>query len=147
MSIAEFMRDDHKHCDALFAAAEGMACRGDWLEVQRSSDNFIHRTERHFSLEEEILFPRFEEVSGMPQGGSAGPTAMMRSEHQQMRGLFVQLLAAVTAKDSEAFLGVSETLLLLMQQHNAKEEQILYVMMDRVLADEEQSLLLKLQMM
>ena len=47
-----------------------------------------------------------------------------------MRILVEQVSAALSARDQPAFLGLAETLMLLIQQHNMKEEQILYPMMD-----------------
>ena len=64
-----------------------------------------------------------------------GPTAVMRMEHEQMRSLLSQLTEAVSRQDGPRFLGLSETLMVLMQQHNMKEEQMLYPMCDRALAD------------
>ncbi len=65
-----------------------------------------------------------------------GPTQVMRSEHEQMRELFQAMADAVTARDRDNYLGESETLLMMMQQHNLKEEQILYPMADQALAGE-----------
>jgi hemerythrin-like domain-containing protein len=56
-------------------------------------------------------------------------------EHDQMRELFDQMNAALAAHDGNTFAGLAETLLILMQQHNVKEEQILYPMSDRALGD------------
>ena len=39
-------------------------------------------------------------------------------------------------KDSDAYLGDADTLLIIMQQHNVKEEQMLYQMADQALAGE-----------
>jgi hemerythrin-like domain-containing protein len=83
----------------------------------------------HFRAEEEVLFPAFEATTGMRQG----PTQMMRHEHQQMRSLLSQLGEASAAHDGEGYAGAAETLLMLMQQHNMKEENILYPMCDRTL--------------
>jgi hemerythrin-like domain-containing protein len=58
---------------------------------------------------------------------------MMRYEHEQMRSLLGQLAAACAAKDRDSYAGVAETLLMLMQQHNMKEENILYPMCDQAL--------------
>jgi hemerythrin-like domain-containing protein len=52
----------------------------------------------------------------------------MKMEHEQMRGLIANIGGLVTAKDKDEVLGEAETLLILMQQHNMKEEQILYPM-------------------
>ena len=54
-----------------------------------------------------------------------------------MRELFAEMQAALTAKDTHTYAGLSETLLVLMQQHNFKEEQMLYQMADRTLGDRE----------
>ena len=55
---------------------------------------------------------------------------MMRHEHQQMRGLMDELATALAARDADGYRGVGETLLIMIQQHNVKEENILYPMCD-----------------
>ncbi len=57
----------------------------------------------------------------------------MRLEHAQMRPLLAQLEAACAARDGDGYAGAAETLLILMQQHNMKEENILYPMCDQAL--------------
>ncbi len=74
-----------------------------------------------------------------------GPTSMMRYEHEQMRSLFAQMSQALQAQRSDDYLGASETLLIMMQQHNAKEEQILYPMLDQMLAAQAESLMPQLE--
>ena len=64
---------------------------------------------------------------------SGGPTEMMRYAHEQMRALLAQMREACAARDADAYGGAAETLLMLMQQHNMKEENILYPMCDRAL--------------
>lgn len=122
----------HKHCDDLFIIAEEAANRSDWPVVATSFRHFRDQMEAHFCAEEKLLFPAFEAATGM----SEGPTQMMRYEHGQMRGLLDQLAAAATAHDKDAYAGVAETLLMLMQQHNMKEENILYPMCDQALGSQ-----------
>ncbi len=38
---------------------------------------------------------------------------------------------AMTAKDKERYLGLAETLMMIIQQHNMKEERMLYPMTDQ----------------
>ena len=57
----------------------------------------------------------------------------MRGEHRQMRQLLEQMRGGLAARDGDAFDGGAETLLILMQQHNMKEENILYPMCDSAL--------------
>jgi iron-sulfur cluster repair protein YtfE (RIC family) len=53
-----------------------------------------------------------------------------------MRDLLQEMAKAVAAGNQNGYLGLSETLNMLMQQHNLKEENMLYPMADRVLGDE-----------
>lgn len=50
----------------------------------------------------------------------------MRGEHDQMRELLVAAKFALDARDEDDYSGTAETLLIMMQQHNMKEENILY---------------------
>jgi hemerythrin-like domain-containing protein len=127
-TIAGFLGHDHKQCDALYAVAEEAAGHGDWSAAQAANASFIASMEHHFGMEEQVLFPSFEQVAG-----PMGPTQVMRHEHSQMRQLFDEMNQAATGRDTDGYLGAAETLLILMQQHNAKEEQILYPMSDRML--------------
>lgn len=88
-----------------------------------------------------MLFPAFENATGMTQG----PTQVMRMEHGQMRELTEQMNQALAAQDADAFAGAAETLLILMQQHNMKEENILYPMCDQALAGQVDTLAAELQ--
>jgi hemerythrin-like domain-containing protein len=128
----QILPDHHRHCDDLFVAAEESARRGDWGAAAPAFERFHEQMKAHFAAEEELLFPAFESATGM----SAGPTSMMRHEHEQMRSLLAQLSAACEAHDGDAYSGVAETLLMLMQQHNMKEENILYPMCDQALGAE-----------
>ena len=129
MSITAPLFKHHKHCDELFASAEEACANGEW-EAGGEAFALLHdQLETHFTSEEQLLFPAFETATGM----TSGPTEVMRGEHRQMRGLLAQMKAAVACRDGDAFGGGAETLLILMQQHNMKEENILYPMCDNAL--------------
>ena len=129
-SIGEYMAKEHRQCDEAFARAEDAASSGDWAAAQAAFGAFHGAMQRHLALEEDKLFPAFEEATGM---SGAGPTQMMRVEHEQMRGLFDEMKQAAAARDSARYLGLSETLLVLMQQHNIKEESMMYPMIEQAL--------------
>jgi iron-sulfur cluster repair protein YtfE (RIC family) len=124
------MQRHHKHCDDLFADTEAAVAAKDWAGASSLMTGFHGDLECHFRTEEEVLFPAFEAATGM----TLGPTQMMRLEHAQMRELADRMEEALRQRDAEAFAGSAETLLILMQQHNMKEENILYPMCDRSLA-------------
>ena len=127
--ITDVMSTDHHRCDEIFAKAEEAISKGDWEQGAAAFQEFNDAMERHFTMEEGVLFPTFEQRTGM----TAGPTQVMRMEHMQMRQLFSDMADAVTEKNQDKYLGLSETLLMVMQQHNTKEEQILYTMADQTL--------------
>ena len=130
MEISNFMRDEHRLCDEAFAKAEQAVSNSDFAGAFKHFEAFMIDTLKHFDKEEEILFPTFEEATG----SSEGPTQVMKYEHNQVRGLLEQLKDAIDREDRERFFSVADTLMILLQQHNMKEEQMLYAMCDRVLA-------------
>ncbi|MCB1776955.1 MAG: hemerythrin domain-containing protein [Candidatus Competibacteraceae bacterium] len=131
--ITPFMSDDHRRCDRLFATAEEAAAHGDPSTCHTRFQAFQSAMEQHFAMEEQVLFPAFEDATG----NRMGPTRVMCLEHQQMREVLAALAEALAASDLDDYLGQAETLLILMQQHNIKEEQMLYPMSDRALSHRE----------
>ena len=132
-ALQELLSRHHHHCDDLFAKAEKAADEKDWETCLELAQRFVSALDSHFRSEEEDLFPAFESATGM----SAGPTAVMRSEHAQMRSLVAALITAARERNSEDYFGTSETLLVFMEQHNRKEEGILYPMCDQRIAEAE----------
>ncbi|MCP3984987.1 MAG: hemerythrin domain-containing protein [bacterium] len=130
-TLLEFMTAAHRKCDEMFASAEEDVSEKSWTLASQKFAEFNAAIARHLAQEENVLFPAFEEATGMTQG----PTAMMRMEHEQMRSLLAQLAEAAGTQDASRFLGLSETLMVLIQQHNMKEEQMLYPMCDQALAE------------
>ena len=128
-TVTKVMSQDHHRCDELFARLEDQVSSNDWDQAEQGLHEFLTAMEKHFQREEEILFPAID------GGVGSGPTAVMRSEHVQMRELFWAMQDSLERRDEDDFLGNSETLLIVMQQHNAKEEQILYPMIDDALGE------------
>ena len=131
--LASFFMQDHQDCDARWADIEEQLDGTDKVTAQALWQAFDSSMRRHLAMEEDILFPAFDSRSGM---GGGGPTAMMRMEHQQMRGLLDQISASMAIGDSEEALDVGDTLLMLIQQHNIKEEGMLYPMAQNMLSGE-----------
>jgi len=142
-TISSYMESEHQTCDEFFIDSERAVSQQDWGQAQEGFDAFHRAIRHHFAMEEEVLFPAVEEIAG----SGMGPTQVMRMEHEQMRGLFAEMEQALAARDADAFLGAAETLLVLMQQHNAKEEQIVYPMSDQLLASRLADVLARMQAM
>ena len=128
-TISNYLASDHRQCDDYFAMAEEFAAKQDWPATTANFEQFRSAMINHFGMEEQVLFPAFERETG----NAMGPTRMMRMEHEQMRDLFTHMAVAVAVQDANEYAGLSETLLVMLQQHNLKEEQVLYLMVDQAL--------------
>lgn len=140
-TIQHLMTDDHRRCDDLFVAVEQALLSKNWELARQTFAQFQGITLQHFEAEETCLFPAFEAQTGMHQG----PTQMMRHEHVQLRQLMQTAAQALQAQDADAYAGEAETLLIMLQQHNLKEENILYPMCDQHLSPQASALLPRLQ--
>jgi hypothetical protein len=140
-TIRDFMTEDHRRCDDVFAEVEQAVANGDWAAAGDCFGRFHAGVLQHFAVEESMLFPAFEAKTGM----TMGPTQVMRSEHVQMRELMAAAAESLAVKDADNYSGNAETLLIMMQQHNMKEENILYPMCDQHLAEETGELVPQLQ--
>ena len=130
-NIKDFMTQDHKECDEIFAQMEDVvANKSD--EALLKFEEFQDALTNHFKMEEMVLFPMFEQKMGISQGS----TQVMVMEHEQMRKLLSEMEDAIEANHNDKFFSLSETLMILMQQHNMKEEQMLYTMIQEQLGDD-----------
>lgn len=135
--LAAFFAQDHRDCDSRWAELEELLGGGNTDDAMQAWQVFDDDMRRHLAMEEDILFPAFDSRSGM---GGGGPTAMMRMEHQQMRGLLDHIGAEMSSGNSEEALDLGDTLLMVIQQHNVKEEGMLYPMAESLLAGEWETL-------
>ena len=135
-TITEFMKEYHHSCDRTFAVSEQAVLDKKWMEAEIAFNDFQADMARHFHIEENKLFPTL-----ISAGGPPGPVHVMCMEHDQMKALIEQMSGALAQRDTEKYGGLSETLLIMMQQHNLKEEQMLYPIADHFLATHLESLL------
>ena len=133
MTINQFMTADHRECDEQFAQLENIVDEANFDEAKVMFNTFQSNMLKHFDMEEQVMFPQYQNC----EGGHCDPTPVMLMEHTQMRTLFDQMKEAIDANDKEKFLGQSEALLFTMQQHNMKEEQMMYNMADQALNAED----------
>jgi iron-sulfur cluster repair protein YtfE (RIC family) len=135
-TIANFMSSNHHTCDEEFAIAEQEALANNWGNAKSAFNNFRASMSHHFHMEEDKLFPML-----ISAGGPVGPVQVMHMEHAQMNTLIEQMAEALVQQDSKGYGGLSETLLIVMQQHNLKEEQMLYPIADHFLEAHREALI------
>ncbi len=142
-SVTQLLSEHHKHCDRILAAVEGAALDKKWGDAARLHADLSRDLEAHIRAEESLLFPAFEQATGITDG----PTQVMRVEHAQILQLLRAMHEAIGQQSAEDFRGQAETFLILMQQHNLKEENILYPMCDSSLSANSGQLVEHLQQM
>lgn len=131
--VTEALTWDHARLDALERSAFAALAEGGVETARRLYRAFHHGLNRHIRCEEELLFPVFEARSGLPR---QGPTSVMRAEHREIRMLLEGIARSLdgSADDVEE---LRRDLRRVLEDHDRKEEAILYPAMDRLLSDAE----------
>lgn len=130
--ITLFYTDDHDQLDGYFKKFQELK-RQVYPQAKENFIKFRFGLQRHIDWEEKILFPLFEEKTGMTYGG---PTEVMRQEHRQIKAYLEEIYEKVQCQNPES--DQEEQLLWnILKQHNYKEENILYPAIDRFVSDKE----------
>ena len=141
-SISSLMTHDHRNCDQAIEEIELLASIKDFNESLNAFTKWQDVNLTHFNIEEEYLFPETANALGM----KIPPIMVMEMEHQQIKKCFNEIELALRHEDMEKFQQLIETCLIMIQQHNMKEEQILYPIIDRAtqnISDELQKILIE----
>ena len=117
----ESMIQEHRRCSILLAAAEQAFAHGDWALFRARVAELRDELFAHFRAEEDILFPQFEERTGLH-----APTADLCTQHEAMREILEALASVSPAHDPEGCGAELATLALLYRQHRESEEGMLY---------------------
>ena len=132
--ISVTFEQDHDRLDALFTTFQEQK-RQDVAKAKEAFAAFKFGLQRHIVWEEDVLFPKWEENSGMAEGG---PTQVMRTEHRMIGECLEAIHRKVEAQDPESDRD-EQRLLDILKSHNMKEERILYPSIDQVISDQERA--------
>lgn len=131
-NISQFYGHDHDALDGHFQEYRNIK-HEDYEKAKKSFREFEAGLQRHIIWEEDILFPLFEEKTGM---NNSGPTFVMREEHRQIKEYLKKIYAKVEQNDPDTD-SEEQSLFDLLKSHNQKEENILYPAIDQVTSDGE----------
>lgn len=131
-TITAYYEQDHDRLDELFKTFHTMK-RSDFAKAKEAFKEFKIGLQRHIVWEEELLFPIWEEKTGMVEDG---PTPMMRHEHSQIKQLLDAIHQKVEGQNLESDQD-EQALLQLLSSHNRKEERALYPAIDNVISADE----------
>lgn len=140
MTATDDLRAEHKGILRMLAVMRSLAARwedgqapdpaqlGSILEFLR-----VFADACHHGKEEDVLFPALQQA-GLPREG--GPIGVMLHEHTLGRGHIRDMAAALAAADWRAFMAAALAYVELLTQHIAKENQVLFVMAERLLGEQ-----------
>lgn len=131
--VAEFLQGDHRRLDAILADVEKNAGAKAYAGAGARFGEFACGLNRHIDMEEKVLFPAFEKATGMAGGG---PTAVMRSEHVEIRRILERIASTLRGEDAGGYSAAVRSLHSVLGDHNMKEEQILYPESDMIAGGE-----------
>jgi iron-sulfur cluster repair protein YtfE (RIC family) len=131
-TISAFFGQDHDRLDELLKAFQQLK-RLDFAKAKEAFKEFKFGLQRHIVWEEDLLFPIWEEKTGMAEGG---PTFVMRNEHRQI-GRQLEAIHDKVAEQNPESDQEEQALLDLLGSHNMKEERVLYPALDQVTSAEE----------
>ena len=132
--ISVTFEQDHDRLDALFTTFQQQKRK----DVAKAKDAFVEfkfGLQRHIVWEEDVLFPKCDENSGMAEGG---PTQVMRTEHRIIGECLEAIHQKVQANNPDSDLE-EQRLVDVLKSHNMKEERILYPSIDQVITDQERA--------
>lgn len=138
--VTEYFETDHRRLDEIYGKFQEEYQAGQWKEAASDFKEFRLGLKRHIKAEEEILFPAFEEKTGM---ADAGPTFVMRMEHKDIQDYLDRVLEGAEAGDADRTRDAAHQLTGILADHNMKEEHILYPESDSFLSESERAQVVK----
>ncbi len=134
LTVQTSFAHDHDRLDRLLETYRRL--KGvDFAQAKQAFREFKFGLQRHIIWEETVLFPLFEEKTGMRD---RGPTAVMRAEHREIGRRLEALHAKVRRQDTDSD-REEEELLQALAAHNQKEENVLYPAIDGLSSEEERA--------
>ena len=115
------MIEQHRRCALTLSAAEDAFARREWAAFTEQIRTLRDALLAHFAAEEEFMFPRFENRTGLRE-----PTWQLRLQHQRMREILEALASVSPAHDPEGCGAELVTLAVLYRQHREVEEDGMY---------------------
>lgn len=142
-SVTRYLQSDHERLDAIVPEVVRLANEGSFAEARQRFGEFSCGLGWHIDVEEQVLFPAFEGLTGMTRG----PTTVMRAEHVEIRERMQHVTDALASGDASATVAGLGALTAALGSHNVKEEQMLYPMTDRALGtpDAQEKLVRKIE--
>jgi hemerythrin superfamily protein len=134
-NVTEYLAWDHDGQEDSLIEARDTLDAGDVPRAFVHFDTYQRRLLRHMRLEETILFPLVESL--IPHVANA--VAEMRHEHLHIKRILSAMRNALGVPDADQFRRAFEELGLVLWAHEAREERVIYPVLDRSLSPEQRA--------
>jgi hemerythrin-like domain-containing protein len=138
-SVTSYLMWDHDRLDAVLYEVFALVSEGSLAHAAERFAEFDAGMARHIRLEDEVLFPEFRARSGL----TGGPTELAGREHQVISEALADMKGALASGDAKAFFAARKKFLAVLPAHHAKEEQLLYPVIDESLSEDDRLDLVK----
>lgn len=131
-TVLNFMGEDHDRLENKFKNFRKIK-NSDKSKAKSLFLEFNIGLQKHIVWEEEILFPIFENKTGMRD---TGPTTVMRMEHRKIKN-FLEKIHNNLVNGNVQTDDLEDGLIGVLTEHNNKEENILYPWIDNSTSEQE----------
>jgi hemerythrin-like domain-containing protein len=135
--VSAYFAWDHDRLDGILEDTDRMVADGELERADHTFAEFVDGLRRHIRLEEDVIFPIFSQRSGV----AGGPIQVMRVEHAQVLRTLEDMRQALDRQDAARYRAGRAELGEVLPAHNAKEERVLYPLIDSLLQDGEAAVL------
>lgn len=111
---------DHHKYDEMLTECELAADMADWKDAIQLFDKFTTELKLHMQLEDEVLYPLFEEK----QSDDDDEMSILHEEHENLMRLLRDLVCVIKTKNIEHFMDSLVPLHEVMNEHNEHEEMV-----------------------
>lgn len=124
-----WLNHDHKQFESTVHRCRSICDDDDWIAVHKMFQDFLSSYEMHVRLEEDVLFPRYEQRVET----SASPTESLREDHTQIFRLARHIQDLLEHGDRQDVANDLSLLYRLLTKHHEKEEEIFLPMASETL--------------
>jgi hemerythrin-like domain-containing protein len=127
-SIANVLCGQIRTSNEDFESVRKALNENDWETARASVNRAVASAQRHMQAEEDVLFKGLEQMLD-----SEATTRPLREDHERIRELLTALQQAIRSSARSESLALWDALDEVRGQHNAKSENHLYPLADRVM--------------
>ena len=140
-AVEPWLNHDHKQFESAVYCCRSVCDDEDWGTVRNLFQDFLSSYVMHMQLEEDVLFPMYEERAETPTGAIIS----LREDHAQILGLAKHIRDLLERGDTQSVPNHMSSLYRLVTKHHKNEEEIFLPMARETLLSDKDKMLSELK--